>query len=308
MKTITSEPFKSVLVALDLTEMDDSLIRYAAMLSEVLPFERIFFVHVSQDLELPADLLKEYPGLLSPMDESIRADIQQKVAAHFGASSLDIHCRVEEGNAIEKILKLSKIKDIDMILMGRKKSLRGSGIVSSKIARRCPCSLLLVTQDFRMEYKKVLVPVDFSAPAALAMQRALEFSSTSSAELLMLHVYRVPAGYSRIGKSYEEFEQIMKSHAQKDGHRFLAKYHFPPDMACAYVATHDEKPTELTYAFAEENQVDLIVIGSRGRTAAAAVLLGSMAEKLVYRDSDIPVLIVKRKGENMKLLDALMRI
>ncbi|MGB3780245.1 MAG: universal stress protein, partial [Tunicatimonas sp.] len=101
---ITNEPFRSVLVALDLTEMDDSLICYAHMLSRVLPLERLFFVHVSQDLELPADLLKEYPGLLAPLDESIRADIQQKVNSYFSASSLDIHCLVKEGNAIEKLL------------------------------------------------------------------------------------------------------------------------------------------------------------------------------------------------------------
>ena len=304
----TNEPFRSMLVALDLTEMDDSLVRYADMLSQVLPFERIFFVHVAKDLELPADLLKEYPGLLEPMDESICADIQQKVNHYFSTSSLDIHCLVEEGDPIEKILKLCKIKDIDLILMGRKKSLRGSGIVSSKIARKCPCSLLLVTQDFRPDYKKVLVPVDFSAHAALATQRAMELSSASSTELLLLHVYRVPTGYSKIGKSYQEFKQIIKSHAQKDCRKFLSKYSFPPDIACEYMATNDGKHAELTYAFAEENDVDLIVIGSRGRTAAAAILMGSMAEKIVYRDSEIPVLIVKSKGENMRLLNALMRI
>jgi hypothetical protein len=33
-----------------------------------------------------------------------------------------------------------------------------------------------------------------------------------------------------------------------------------------------------------------------------------MAEKIVYRDSKVPVLIVKSKGENMKLLNALMKI
>jgi nucleotide-binding universal stress UspA family protein len=305
---IANEPFRSVLVALDLTEMDDALIRYAQLLSQVLPLERLFFVHVSQDLELPTELLQEYPGLLEPRDESIRADLQQKVDHYFTGTALDVQCLVEEGNAIEKVLKICKIKNVDLIVMGRKKSLRGSGIVSSKIARRCPCSLLLVTQDFRSDYKKVLVPVDFSAHAAQAMQRARELSSASSTELLMLHVFRVPAGYSRIGKSYEEFKQIMESHALRDGRRFLAKYNFPPDTTCAYVATDDGKAAELTYAFAEENEVDLMVVGSRGRTAAAAVLLGSMAEKIVYRDSKVPVLIVKSKGENMKLLNALMKI
>ncbi len=97
-----NEPFKSVLVALDLTEMDDALIRYAQRLSQVLPLERLFFVHVSQDLELPAELLQEYPGLLEPRDESIQGDIQQKVNHYFTGAALDIQCLVEEGNAIEK--------------------------------------------------------------------------------------------------------------------------------------------------------------------------------------------------------------
>ena len=308
METTQQAPITSVLVALDLTEMDDALIRYAHMLSQVLPLERLFFVNVAKNLELPADLLQEYPGLLDPLDESIGADIQQKVNHYFSTSTLDIRCLVKEGNPIKKILKFCKVKDIDLILMGRKKSLRGSGLVSSKIARRCPCSLLLVTPDFRPNISKVLVAIDFSDHAALATQRALEIANPSLTTLLMLHLYQVPTGYYKTGKSYEEFRQIMQSHAQKNYRAFLAKHHFLPDTQCEYRVAHDGKRADLTYAFAQENEVDLIVIGSRGRTATAAVLMGSMAEKLVYRDSDIPVLIVKRKGENMGLLDTLMRI
>lgn len=308
METTRHEPFASVLVALDLTEMDDPLIRYVATLSETLPLERIFFVHVAQTLELPTELREEYPGVLDPLDESITADMQQKVNRCLGASDLAIHCIVREGDPIEEILKLSKIKDIDLILMGRKKSLRGSGIVSSKIARKCPCSLLLVPSDFRPTIEKILVPVDFSAHAALAMRHALEISGASPAKLLTLHLYQVPIGYYKTGKSYEEFRQIMQSHAEKDYRAFVAKHQLPPDIAGEYVAADNGKHAELTYAFARENQADLIVIGSRGRTATAAVLMGSMAEKLVYRDSDIPVLIVKQKGENMGLLDTLMSI
>ncbi|WKN45594.1 universal stress protein [Tunicatimonas pelagia] len=308
MKTTTEEPFKSILVALDLTEMDDYLIQYTHMLSKLLPVERIFFVHVAKDLELPADLLKEFPGLLEPMDESIIADIQKKVDHYFDSSTLDVNCIVKEGNAIDKVLKLCKVKNIDLILMGRKKSLQGSGIVSSKIARKCPCSLLLVTQDFKAKLNKILVPVDFSDHAALAMQRALDLSSAPSMELLMTHVYRVPIGYYKTGKSREEFEKIMQAHAEKDCRKFLTKHSFPPDTPCEYVATDDGKHAELTHAFAEAADVDLIVIGSRGRTAASAILMGSVAEKLVYRDSNIPILIVKSNGENMGVLQTLMKI
>jgi len=308
MKTTTDDPFRHVLVALDLTEMDEVLIRYADMLAKLLPIERVFFVYVAKDLELPPDLLKEYPDLMAPLDESIQVDLEKKVNDLFTATSVEVSAIVEEGNAIEKVLKLCKIKHIDLILMGRKKSLKGSGIVSSKIARRCPCSLLLVTEDFKPTISKVLVPVDFSKHATRAMQRALEFTEPASAELLMMHIYSVPVGYYKTGKSHEEFARIMQSHAEKDCQKFLAKNQFPTDLPCEYEVSDDGKASDMIFTHAEESGVDLIVVGSKGRTALSAILMGSVAEKLVYRDSSIPVLIVKNKGENMGFINALMKI
>ncbi len=308
MKTTNDDPFRHVLVALDLTEMDEVLIRYADMLAKLLPIERVFFVYVAKDLELPADILKEYPDLMAPLDESIQGDLEKKVNDLFSASSVDVSCIVEEGNAIEKVLKLCKIKHIDLILMGRKKNLKGSGIVSSKIARRCPCSLLLVTEDFNPTIQKVLVPVDFSKHATHAMRRALEFTEPASAELMMMHIYSVPVGYYKTGKTHEEFAQIMQSHAEKDCQKFLAKNKFPSDLSCEYEVSDDGKAADMIFTHAEESGVDLIVVGSKGRTALSAILMGSVAEKLVYRDSSIPVLIVKNKGENMGFINALMKI
>lgn len=308
MKTTTHETIRHILVALDLSEMDDALIRYANMLANLLPIERVYFVYVAQSLELPANLLKEYPDLMAPLDESIQDDLEKKVRGLFSTSSVEVNCVVEEGNAIEKVLKLCKVKHIDLILMGRKKSLKGSGIVSSKIARRCPCSLLLVTEGFSPGIDKVLVPIDFSGYAAHATRRALDLADNSSAKLLLMHIYSVPVGYYKTGKSREEFARIMQSHAEKDYQKFLSKNQFPHDLSCKYELNNDGKSAEMIYSYAESVGADLIVIGSRGRTAISAVLMGSIAEKLVYRDSDIPILIVKNKGENMGLLNTLLKI
>lgn len=308
MEMLKYEPYKVALVALDLTKMDDHLIAYTAMISKILPLERIFFVHVAKTLELPDQLLKEYPDLLEPLDESIEKDIQSKIDEHFSSSELAVDCIVKEGNSIEKILKLCRIKGVDLLIMGRKPSLQGSGLVSSKIARKCPCSLLLVTEEYSQDIKSILVPLDFSEHSSLAMRRALDISEKTQALLLLMHVYGVPKGFYKTGKSYKEFAEIVKKHAQNDCKRFLASNDFPSDLSCEYVLTEDGKHPELTYALAERTNADMIVIGSRGRTNISAVLMGSVAEKLVYLDSNIPILIVKNDGENMGFLDALMKI
>jgi len=308
MEIMKYEPYKVALVGLDLTEMDDHLIKYTAMISKVLALERILFVHIAKTLELPDQLLKEYPGLLEPLDESIETDLQSKVDAHFGSSGVAVDCIVKEGNSIEKILRLCRIKDVDLIIMGRKRSLEGSGLVSSKIARRCPCSLLLITEEYNPEIKNILVPIDFSEHSSLAMHCALELSENAKAILLLMHIYRVPKGYYKTGKSFDEFAEIMKKHTENDCEKFLSTHDFPPDIPCEYVLTDDGKYSKITYALAEKNNVDMIIMGSKGRTNVSSVLMGSVAEKLVYLDSHIPILIVKSKGENMGLLDVLMKI
>ncbi|MEQ8924610.1 MAG: universal stress protein [Fulvivirga sp.] len=307
---VTNEykPFKVALVALDLTELDDRLIQYASLMAKVLPLEQIYFVHVAKDLALPADLLEEYPNLLGPQDESIEADIQQKIDKYFSAPNVAVKCIIKEGNPIDKILKLCKIKDVDLIFMGRKRSLHGSGIASSGIARKCPCSLLLVTEDSKLQLNKVLVPVDFSNHSSLAMRQAIEARSNNGFELSAIHIYSVPSGYHKTGKSFEEFSDVMKTHAQKNFRQFLESNDFPSDIPCEYELTKDAKYAPLAYEYAEKHNIDLIIIGSKGRTAVSSILMGSVAEKLVYIDSHIPVLIVKSKGENMSFLDALMKI
>ena len=60
--------------------------------------------------------------------------------------------------------------------------------------------------------------------------------------------------------------------------------------------------------FASSHHFDLVVIGSKGRTALSSVLLGSVAAKLVQADLQVPILVVKAKEDNLKLIDAILRL
>ncbi|MEO1050592.1 MAG: universal stress protein [Bacteroidota bacterium] len=306
MKTAQYQPFKTALVALDLSYMDEHLIRYTAMLSKVLPLERIFFVHVAKDLELPDEVLTKYPDLLAPLDETIETDINKKIATHFGDSEVEVSCTIKEGSPIQEILKMAKIKIADLIIMGRKKSLEGSGLVTSHLARKCPSSLLLVTEGFNKHIHNILVPVDFSGHAALAAKHALAMADNSEAKVQLAHVFTVPSGYSKMGKTYEQFAEIMKSHASHDCENFLRIHELPKDLNCEYLLNGENKFSRIIYNEAKELKMDLIILGSKGRTDASSILMGSQAEKLAYADGDIPILIVKNKGENMGFLETLL--
>lgn len=301
--------FRIALAALDLSEMDDYIIQYSAMICKALSIERIIFVHVARSLELPDEVLKQYPDLLAPLDESIEMDLKKKVDVLFAnMSGTEVDVMVKEGNPIEKVLHLTKVKEVDVLFMGRKRSLKGSGLVSSRIARKSPCSLFLVPENPPERIDNIIVPLDFSKHSALALKSAKTISDATGASLSCANLYRVPSGYHTSGKSYDEFAEIMKKHAHNDFSKFLKKAELSDDIPCTYLLTKDGDLAELLYQHCELSKSNLIVLGSRGRTAAAVVIIGSLAEKLTYLDSDIPLLIVKKKGENMSLFEALLRV
>ena len=308
METLAHRKIKVALVGLDLTEMDHYILKYTRMLCNHLKFDRVIFAHIAKDLELPEDLRSKYPDLLAPLDESIEKDIRKKTSEYFGGCGAKFDVIIKEGNPVQKILKLAKIKSADLIIMGRKKSLKGSGIVASHIARNSPCSLLLVTPNEHSDIKKIMVPLDFSEHSLLSLQQAMEIANGPDTEVMVVHVYDVPTGYSKIGKSYDEFAEIMKSNASKECQQFMKINNIPKNVKCEYLLDGFGKSIDLIYESAKKKSADLIVVGSKGRTNASAIFLGSFAEKLAYKDDNIPVLIVKDKGENMGFLQALLRI
>ena len=55
------EEIKRVLVAVDLTEMDETLVRYIARLSNEIDLDKIYFFNVMKNMELPDKIAEKYP-------------------------------------------------------------------------------------------------------------------------------------------------------------------------------------------------------------------------------------------------------
>ena len=302
--------FKRILVGLDLSEVDKTLIQYTSMLVKVFEVDTIYFMHIAPSLELPDDVVQKYPDLLAPLDESLEKGIQDRVDKYFeNEQEVNYQILVKEGNAADQILRWSGIKEIDLIVMGRKRTLKGSGILPGKLAKIAHCSLLMIPEFSVAGISKIIAPVDFSKKAAMALEVAVGIRDVFKAELIIQNTYRVPLGYHTSGKSYKEFAAIMKGHAEANAREFLAKNSLPPsDVQMTFSLDDDNEPADKIYQKAIALKTDLVVIASRGRTGIASILLGSVADKMCQFDTDIPLLIVKDKEENMGFLEALRRI
>ncbi|MDG5776736.1 universal stress protein [Haloarculaceae archaeon H-GB2-1] len=142
--------------------------------------------------------------------------------------------------------------------------------------------------------KRILVPVDRSEQAKEASAFVVSEFGSEDTEMVLLHVINpTEAGYSAqasIPSFSEEWFEREKEAAQNLFDDLEAEA-----TAHGITVSHEievGKPTRSIVEFAEENDVDQIVMGSHGRAGVTRILLGSVAEAVVRR-SPVPVTVVR---------------
>lgn len=301
--------FRRLLVGISFAHQDGASLRYAALISRMANSEKTIFLHVASTLDIPEDLLEEYPDLFEPVDKYAKREMEVLVKKYFdGHPDTQITYKVVEGSPLIEFLRLAKEEEIDLIVMRKRRRPTASGTLFEKLARKAPCSVLFVPEGSKAWFRNILVPVDFSENSMDAMEAAVAIASASTdiREIYCLHVYNVPIGYSKTGKSYQEFAEIMRGHAERNYREFIEKIDLKGISVAPLfrLAKKDHKGIEQA---AKEQQSSLIVIGARGRKAGAGILLGSVTEHLI-KTTTVPLLAVKKKGTGMSLLDALLKL
>lgn len=119
-------PIKKLLVCLDLTSLDQTLITYAAFLAKANRVKKIYFTHIIKNLSLPAEVLEKFPDLMDRMLQEKKEEMIEEVGKYFPkGTSVEISYVVKEGNLSKKVLKLAASKSIDLILIGKKRTSTG---------------------------------------------------------------------------------------------------------------------------------------------------------------------------------------
>ncbi len=303
-------PIKKIVVCLDLSEIDETLIEYASLMCASTDAESLLFMHISKALEIPKEIRDEFPDLLPADNETVLKRINTSIEAGFDTSlNVTTEIILEEGSATQKISKYVKENDIDLVIIGRKINLTGTGIIPQKLIRLLNCNVLLIPEKNPMKIERILVPIDFSKQSGETVDMAIKLSRLLNLALIFQNVYILPSGYLSTGKTEAEFSEIMKSHAQKDCEKFMKAFDLE-GVKHEYIFTQDDnkRPAMEIYQTALKHKASIIMVGSKGTTGAANILLGSVAEQLANYDSEIPLLITKNKEDSMSFFKALMKL
>ena len=138
-----------------------------------------------------------------------------------------------------------------------------------------------------MKAKKIIFPTDFSTGADAALETAVSLARDTGATLIVVHVEEPPTHY---GHGYCYYGPLDPSALQiRD---MLEEVVLKVTSVACERRLITGKPAESIVKLAEDEEADMIVMGTHGRTGFARILMGSVTETVV-RQAPCPVLTFK---------------
>lgn len=287
-------PFRKILVGLGDTGHDLHLIRYADMLAQS-PGEMTFqFVHVSGTAEHDLREARDASAMSRSLNEQIHKNFD------FDRDRVRASCHVLEGHPVDRLLEFVAREGNDLLLIGHRGAGSGRRSMARRLAMKAPCSLWLAPAGSAAAINRVLVAVDFSRHSSLALSIGASLAGSRGLEgCLALNVQ-----FNQIDIGTENTSSTARLITRSDFEHFVRSDNLR-GVSVQPLIEESASVSRTVLDTAGREGADLVVMGTRGRSASAAVLLGSETEEVIMQTA-IPVLIVKQPGERASLLQALL--
>jgi nucleotide-binding universal stress UspA family protein len=209
--------------------------------------------------------------------------------------------------AAPAILEYGREEDVDLVVMathgrrGIRRLLMGS--VAEEVVRTAARPVLTVRPDSAAEHgdppRRILVPVDFSTHSDRALRYGAALCERTGAELHAVHAVSeryFPDAYFAEAAEIQAMAAAAEERVPEALHRNV--HEVLGEEADVRTRIEAGSPAQAVAEYAEEEDVDLVVVSSHGRTGLERVLLGSVAEGVIRR-APCPVLTVKAFGKDL---------
>lgn len=270
-------PPRAILLATDLGARSDRALDRAVLLADQWDAELVV-LHVLED-EAPA-VLKEGAGLIPswrrPPDPA-RA-VERRLRADLGDAARRLSVVVESGDTAETILKTAEARGCGLIVTGvaRDETLGrfSLGGVVDRLLRRSRIPLLIVRDRARRPYGDIVAATDFSDASRHALLTATGLFP--GLPVTLFHAYEAPmAGLMNDREGYEE---DWGKAVAADCEAFLKETALAREPK---VLIESGAPDELLRDYAAVRDLDLVVLGTHGRSAVFEVLIGNTAKRIL---------------------------
>jgi nucleotide-binding universal stress UspA family protein len=293
--------FKKILVATDFSKASRAGLAAAISLAEH-GSSKIDAIHVS--------VYSEYPYTSGPLvvpTSSLQAELNGKLEDFFPAKLYPNGDRnlVIGYPASEKILSYAEAGSFDLIVIGtHSRNVVGRfflGSVAQSVARDSRIPVMIVRDVEHSErryqgFERVLTPTDFSKTGSRAYELGARFANFLKADFHYIHIIDMPAIMDSMSL-YPFFHLVIPPESAMDVNLTLQKeLESTRFVGNPKVATVIGNPVREILAYAHEQKIDFIVMGTHGRKGIDRLLMGSVAAGVIAR-SNIPVITISAPEE-----------
>lgn len=300
--------FKRILVPIDFSRPSLKAIPYALAISRQFRAD-VHLLHVTDAAQQPPPTLLTLPLVpQSEWDQRLMKRLEALVQKYRTDAKVSaVEPRI--GTAFEEICAVARDLNADLIVVAthgytgyKRMYLRST---AERVVQHSTCPVLVVrhhlsrwnsASDLRtrtgFRLSKILVPTDFSKCSEIAFEYGLQLARDFGAELRLVHVIN-PHAFP-FGDKYTELDPAqllreMEGAAQKQMCSMAAK------SKTRYSVSVLRGSPAMEICHATNEDVDLIVISTHGRTGLGHLLIGSVAEHVV-RHAHCPVLVIPSRS------------
>ncbi|MCY2687178.1 universal stress protein [Salinimicrobium sp. TH3] len=281
---------KNILVALDLSAIDEKLITYASFIAERLKAENVYFVHNIKKYEI-SKLFEEHLKDVN-LDEVIGDELNEKVKTYFSASA-NWEVLISEDPYSETLLKYIVDKyRIDLAIVGNKKHEKGTGVVSGKLLRLLKCDLLAIPATAKEKLNVIWAGTDFSHDSRKVFRVTKDLQEGHNGDLKVVHVYSVPVQFSPY-VSPESMGPKVEKHVKEKFEKFLKKLDYSQPIEPLIFMGRESGAAQKIMTNLRNSEVDMLVVSDKGGNTFSPFAVGTVTEELFNANLDVPLWVVK---------------
>lgn len=287
--------YQHILVATDFSPHAEAALKQAVWLARQNG-ARIVVMHTLPDRlrEVHSETMRAQLDLLYGEGETVPRELRHKSEARMKqmivdlqATDLDVRFQTLPGEPFVELTHAVQEEGFDLVLAGTRglaaweRFLVGS--TAQRLIRKCPSSVWIVKAEHVGPPKKVLAATDFSEVSRRAAREGLWIAQQASAEFHLLHLIDYQMDVPKDVVTQLPLDVPLRREVNELARKNLESFVESLDTDPAKVHLHLSwgTPWQEVDRLAQHLNIDLIALGTVGRSGIKGVLLGNTAERIL---------------------------
>ncbi|MBL4885238.1 MAG: universal stress protein [Planctomycetaceae bacterium] len=246
-------------------------------------------------------LIDSHESKITESVEVEAARVLETLVQQAASQGVKASFKVAFGTSWTELIREAVVGKHTIVIVGRRGAHSQSrffyGKTATKLIRKCPLPVLIAKPDPVREIESILVADDLSEIGETILDAGVQLARMGEAGLHVVHVVEDEGGSMHLfgGMTQEKVEQLkseLHDKADREINDRLSRTDYRTLTRGTKVHIESGAPEEVILDLLKSEGVDLMIIGSIGRSGLSAMVLGSTAERLLST-ADSSLLVIK---------------